>query len=768
MKNTLHKIVVTFGCLLVMAPLYGQHYKLTGQIEGGGHVKLEGATLLVLAADTLLAGAVSDAKGAFSISGLPAGTYHIQLSLLGYKPYEQDLQVSGNTKLQLPPLIEDTRLLDEVVVSADRRDLIKRSAGKSTFLLSKQALKSANVYDALQEIPKLMVDGTNRKISLSNGTSPLILVNGVNRPGYIESLDPSDIEEVEVVENPSSRYRGEQTVQAILNLKVKRKKQTYANGNLYSRHHPEGVFGVSGASFEIGNSLSSLYLNAQHFYFHNDDGETDSYSRNGDFVRELSGTSRYNAQSVYLNLGGDWIANDKNYWAFGISFITNPTRQRDEKSGIVRSDSEPASPLTTWLALKNNYYTNTNNLFYRHTFNNTHHLEVTASLGFAGSGSGGNRSEKSSLYAYDSNIDLDNIKQSLKTEANYDYTIGTQIAANVGANTYLQKMRIDDRLDLFVPFAYKNLTEYIYADIQSKWDKPFSYMVSLGVDMVFNQSDGEKNRYINFVPSASFTYNFNKKNSLQLNFQRSRTSPEATMLNPRNTSTDSLYVIVGNPLLKPSVSNSADVRYTYQYKNLYLEPFVTYSYHTDMIQNVGSTEGAVYKQTFENTDRMQNLKSGLTARINLSTFGNLNLTGYYRKYFIRDASFSGNSWGMNGFLFLYYKKVSLRMNVFYEKFQYTRTTKIDFTPESEATVTWNLPKGWSLNAGLRYFAAGSFYNRMWVKDGAYESYANKNFSDRYMMPLVGVQYYFRNKINMKWRNKKQLYNQDTGIRIEVK
>jgi outer membrane receptor protein involved in Fe transport len=104
------------------------------------------------------------------------------------------------------------------------------------------------------------VDATNKTIQFADGSKPLVLVNGVNRPGYINSLDPADIESVEIISNPSARYRGEQSVTGIINLKVKRKKQTYTIGNFSTRHDPGLVYGVTNGSFEVGNSKSSLYM----------------------------------------------------------------------------------------------------------------------------------------------------------------------------------------------------------------------------------------------------------------------------------------------------------------------------------------------------------------------------------------------------------------------------------------------------------------------------------------------------------------------------
>lgn len=247
---------------------------------------MAGATFILMSQDSLFGGAVTDTKGRFELREVPAGDYTYEISMLGFQPVKQTLKVNGNVSLGSIILKEDAQHLDEVVVDADRRNLITQGAGLTTFRLSEQASRTNSVYEAFREIPKLVVDETQRKITLADGSSPLILINGINRPGYVNSLRPEDIESVEVVENPSARYRGSQSVTAVLNIKLKPKReQKYVNGNVYTKQHVEGVFGVSGLSVATGNSKSSLYLNAQHFYFHNDDGTQLEEQTSGNLYR---------------------------------------------------------------------------------------------------------------------------------------------------------------------------------------------------------------------------------------------------------------------------------------------------------------------------------------------------------------------------------------------------------------------------------------------------------------------------------------------------
>lgn len=762
MKNN-YTFVLFIGIFLCLSSvLYAQQFQVNGRVINKDKEVLEGATIIFYAHDTIASATITNKKGDFKVEHLPKGFYFYQISLLGYKPEEKNLTVSTDMSLGLIQLQEDTQMLDEVVINADKRDLITTKAGISTFHISDKLLNTAqNAYEALREIPILMVDATNRKIQLNDGSSPLILINGVSRPGFINSLDPKDIESVEVIENPSARYRGNEGIGCVLNLKIKRKKQLSSSFNLYTRQNPELIFGLTGGSFEMGNSKASLFLNAQQFYFHNDERSTESNTQTGTTVRELTGNGEYNANMISLSLGGDWLASDKNYFSFGIEYVTNPSTYDSREEGLAWDEKLKKSALQMEQRLENEYYTNVYSLFYRHTFTKEQHLEATAKFGLFGSGNDGWREENSELYAYKNLIDMDNDKKSFSFELNYDLTLPDKFAFNFGSNTYWQKTKLDNLVDLLPVFDYKGVNEYVYGDIRSLANSKFSYMLSLGADIIFTNADAVKNHYINFVPSLSLTYNFNENNTLQLNASRDRVSPPLSKLNPQNISTDSLRVYIGNPYLKPMINNNFRLSYQWKRKGVYLAPFIQYSIYQDMIQSIGSVEGMIYTQTYANKGEIGIFRTGVTSRFNLGQYGNISATPYYQKRVDDEMPFSGNSWGANINLYLAYKKVSMNAFAYYNGFGYSRTSKNNMTPISEVIFNWQLPKGWTLMASVRDI--GKSLNKSWGKEIDYSSYSRTHNKDRGTMFLIGFSYYFRNKVNQPYRNKKRMYNSDEGV-----
>ena len=85
---------------------------------------------------------------------------------------------------------------------------------------------------------------------------------------------------------------------------------------------------------------------------------------------------------------------------------------------------------------------------------------------------------------------------------------------------------------------------------------------------------------------------------------------------------------------------------------------------------------------------------------------------------------------------------------------------------TELTVGCELSKGWSVSVAVR---DNMHSYRSWTVDGDYTAYGKYDYKDRHWTPMIGLSYYFRNKVQMKYRNKKTLYNNESdSFKLEVK
>lgn len=737
-----------------------------GRVQDADKVPLEGCSVWFLQADTLAGSCITDSKGNFTLKNLPEGDYVCRVSMIGFKQAERTFRLAG--KVGLPPFVLEKELtqLDEVTVTADRRDVVKSDAGSLTYTLSEHAKQSRTAYEALMEIPRLLVDPVQRKITLaSSGKSPLILIDGVRREGYMDALNPEIIESVEVVEVPSARYTGDESTTCILNIHLKRDKlHPYVNGIAAVTHAVTSKYGVGTVSLETGDSISSLYLSLQDFYYKDDMSDLYSESLSGDLLRRQSSKSEYNCNVISAMLGGDRIFSDKDYAAFSLGWYTHPTRTRDDEQGTVEYLSDGrTSDMSGYQKSNNHYHMVGADVYYKHSFSKDHTLELTGNYTYNGRTSRGERNELNDFFLNSHTIDLDNSYHSGTLKADYAKTFGGKYTLSAGSNTGYSVTDIDDKLDGLPSFLYKRWKEYLYAGFDNnRSDAKFKYSLSVGVDMMFTEADGVKNHYIDVLPAVALTYRFNPVHTLTLSYNRLRFSPSISMLNPRNLSTDSLYIQQGNPFLTPSYQDNVRLGYRLNYKKLFFEPYVAYTYASKLISAFGFVEDNVYTNTYKNFQCASILMAGGSLNYNLP-FGNLSLNSSFQRRFQEGMVFEGNTWNTFFSGNFWYKNLSAYLSVGYATTSYGRNEKSKGGPWSNFSIYWKLPKGWQLSLNGQNFLFPAMRFKIWKQQDNYYSYSTSRMTDRTPMFVIGVSYSFKNKVTQKWRQKKQFYGRDNTL-----
>ncbi|MDE6216417.1 outer membrane beta-barrel protein [Bacteroides sp.] len=767
MTNRILLLITTIACNLSL--LHAQT-SVSGNVKDKDKSPLQGCTVYFLQADTLAGGGITDKKGNFCVKGLQPGNYICRISMVGFKKIEHSFKLAGDIRLPQFTLEEDATQLEEVTVTGDKRNIVKSGAGSTTFFLSEHAKKAQTAYDALVEIPKLLVNPIDRNIKLITGDNPLILIDGVKRPNYIDVLRPELIESVEIIETPSARYLGSEGTSCILNIHLKRiPTPSYFNGNVFTQHAVTSGHGTTGVNLETGNTHSSLYLNARHFYYANEKSNYYSETQSGDILQKLSQIRNFTQNSYYAGIGGDRIFSNKNYTAFNIQYVEAPSDRRMESKGSMEylSDGRKSNVISR-MQNDNKYRQATAYLYYKHTFSKKQTLEATSNYIYGFSGSEGEQDDVNDFYKYNKLINLKNNNHFGKLSLDYTNIIKNKYTFSAGSNSTYSSISINDMAEKFPVYHYKKWQEYLYAGFDNnRSGSKFNYSISLGMDMLFTKAGQSRNHYIDVLPALALTYKFNQKHTLSLNYSRARFSPSAGQLNPRNTSTDSLYVQQGNPYLTPQFLDHVQFAYRLNYKRLYLEPFISYDYSSDIISGVSYMEDNVYISTYQNLLCANFLKIGAILNYNLP-FGNINMMGNYQKKSQKGMAFNGESLEISFNGNFYYKNVSLRLAGGYSPDRYTLTQKIEKYLWSQADLSWNLPKGWKVALMAQNFILSKKNYRTWAKDKNYRLFFAGRMTDRNPMLQMHVTYSFKNKVAQKWRQRKMFYGTKDCEAKEIK
>lgn len=211
-KTNLKKgILFTIMCLFSII-IFAQNITVRGNVSDGSGESLIGVTVQV---EGTSVGTVTDADGNFILPNVPSNATLI-ISYVGMN--SQNISVNGRTVINVI-LEDDTELLEEVVVvgygTMRKSDVTGAMAVVSAEELSTKPV--TNAFEALQgkvagvditssqrpgELGSIRIRG-NRSLSATN--SPLYVVDGVVlSSGGIESINPRDIESINVLKDASS------------------------------------------------------------------------------------------------------------------------------------------------------------------------------------------------------------------------------------------------------------------------------------------------------------------------------------------------------------------------------------------------------------------------------------------------------------------------------------------------------------------------------------------------------------------------------------
>jgi iron complex outermembrane receptor protein len=219
MKNPLR--IVLIALFVIPASTYGQMglSKIVGVVSDSSGAPVIYASVLIKHANK---GATTDFNGNFTISGLTAGSYEMEISAVGYETQTRMIDLSADAVEQVTVSLKTTRLLlNEVIVTSRRGDERKENLTSSITLVSPQTVTelqtiNSNPADILAiSVPGLGVSsGSSSNWGQTlRGRQILVLIDGIpqstplrNGSMDVRVIDPYAIERIEVIKGATSIY----------------------------------------------------------------------------------------------------------------------------------------------------------------------------------------------------------------------------------------------------------------------------------------------------------------------------------------------------------------------------------------------------------------------------------------------------------------------------------------------------------------------------------------------------------------------------------
>lgn len=202
-------------CIFFFGKLSAQNTVLTGVVlEKQKQLPVEFASVSVLKAidSAIVAGALTNNKGAFTIPNMDRGNYVLRVISLGYQTrflafsvVQKGQQLSlGALELEL-----SGKLLNEVVVTG-RRNTVSNKLDKQTYRADQfESAKGGTATDVLKNLPSVSVNSAG-EISVRGATGFLVLINGkpvvTDASTILSQLPANSIENIELITAPSAKY----------------------------------------------------------------------------------------------------------------------------------------------------------------------------------------------------------------------------------------------------------------------------------------------------------------------------------------------------------------------------------------------------------------------------------------------------------------------------------------------------------------------------------------------------------------------------------
>lgn len=567
--------------------------------------------------------AITDADGKFEFVNMPAGTYFVTVSSVGFgSSTSATFTITDGkiTELPLTKLQVASKDLGDVTVKA-KKPLVEIRADKMVINVESSINSTgSNAMELLQKSPGVVVDKDDN-ISVQGKTGVRIYIDG--RPSQMDnkdlaamlrSMNSADIEAIEFITNPSAKYDASGNA-GIINIRLKKSKLVGFNGNLSAGM----MFGITPKTMNslslnyrtkkanfFGNYSNAFGINQSDFHFHREQADSlyDTYSK------QWSNNKTHNFKA-----GVDVFINSKS--TFGVIVTGNLT------DGVRTSDSKTyISPLSngtlsrtllaqnTLPATRNNLNYNAN---YRYADTSGRELNVDVDYGtFRGRTNSyqPNRFLKTDGTFSDSNyrnntpINIDIIT----AKVDYEQKLGTGKLgygvkySNVSTKNTFDFWDVINGADKFNSdrsnkFAYKENVNAAYVNYNRAYGIKWTLQAGLRVENTQSEGnltsykpakpeDNVKRNYTDVFPSAAVSFAANQSNSFNISYSRRIQRPSYQDLNPFETRIDQLTYQKGNAFLRPQYANSFQISHVYKYM---LTTTLGYSHVKDLITQLTDT-----------------------------------------------------------------------------------------------------------------------------------------------------------------------------------
>jgi hypothetical protein len=614
--------------------------------------------------DKIIAGTTTDDKGLFEVN-VSQGNYTIEITYLGYKNWEKEVQVGVNLNLETILLEENAQALDEIVVKTEKR-VLERKIDRLVFNVEKSiATVGGNGLDVLKITPGVQVQngtlvilGKGAMQVMINGRISVLVGDELVR--FLSGFSASAIQKIEVITNPPAKYEAAGNG-GLINIILKKGIQdSWKNSTTISYNQNRYNFTTLTNNFFYNKDKVSFSgsLNTSKGNYENSEGLFIAYPTNN---WEIDVNSRIGREQFSGRFLLEYAISDNT--TFGMQYLgnaTTPNIMGTTTSSIFDTDDK----LERRLINQGDNRINTKN----HTLN-FHLLTALDSLGKSISfdadfftfdsensrdffteeyNNSGNLQAINSAALNISNQAIENFSAKIDVafpleKMNLSYGVKTSFTSTKSNVLYYNTISGSAVLDLNKSneFKYQEnvLAGYISGNtsINNKLEMQFGLRLentkTKGIHAEMSQET--INSYTKLFPSIYFSFAKNDANNFGFSYGRRINRPNFSHLNPFRFYINDKSYSVGNPFLQPSFSDNIEFSHLYK-KNLNTSIFLNIT--TDGSGTIFTSDAANQTQIITKKNYFKQYNYGLTESFSFlknnwfKSQNSINIFGYYTQF----------------------------------------------------------------------------------------------------------------------------------------
>ncbi len=756
--------------------------RISGKIMGPQAEPVPFANVLARFAqnDSIASMVTSDVEGLFELRLKATGTYTVHISYIGFEDYRSaPIEVQKVPfSYTMPPinLREDALQLEGVEVKGMRPKIVQE-ADKLVMDVEGSALSGgSSAMEVLERAPGIMVDQEGN-ILLNGQAGARVMIDG--RPtylsprelaSYLRSMSSSNIKNIEIITNPSSKYDAEGTA-GIIDIKLKKNTIEGLNGSLHAGGGYNGLHIINGGAavnYKTGNT--SGYFN----YDHNESRRPRDFFLSREFPGQALFAMRQQADLIE--------SNSSDNFRFGLDHDIN-----DKHSvGLMLKYVDSRSPVTLnslGELLQNNQsgmFVDSKNKVDEHLKQrsaNFHYIYKLDSLGSTWSvDMDYSKMVADAFSTFDNTLLVNGTPmgemERLKSENPTGYTIysaktdftkmlaakrkfeaGLKYSQVISDNDFIFSMANGEQWEVDPArsnhFIYEEQIFAAYTNFNTSLGSRLK--LQAGLRLEHTEAEGYSvtldertpRRYTDLFPSLFLNHKLS--DNYQVNYSMSRRiyRPPYALLNPFLLYADPFTAIQGNPYLLPSYTNSLEISQVFKEAYTFT---LGYQRTNNMITEVpfqdNTSQFTVFQQT--NLDDMQSFQARLIVPVDITDF-----------------------WTTNTFGLLVYQRFDANLANFMVNNQI-------WTGQVQHQHQFTLPGGVraELSATFRSAAFAGVYRieeQIWFDAGIRKSFADEkwnlsiNFTDLFRTRMMYVSTDFQNQNTVV-----NQYNGDQAVRISLR